>query len=65
MVLPAAFLMKRGSAPTDLNALTGLLTPPGIAILACWKSALERVWFMAECPLLILFIEMLVGNGVF
>jgi hypothetical protein len=30
ILLPEAFVMKRGSEPTDLKALTGLLTPPGI-----------------------------------
>jgi hypothetical protein len=30
IVAPSASLMNRGVPPTDLNALTGELTPPGI-----------------------------------
>ena len=39
---PFASLIKTGSPPTDLNALTGELTPPGITLLASVKSFLER-----------------------
>ena len=34
--------MKRGTPPTDPNARTGLLTPPGITRLARLKSSFER-----------------------
>jgi len=33
--------MKIGSRPTDLKARTGLLTPPGIRVLALAKSAVD------------------------
>src|SRR5215468_9116779 len=41
--LPRA--MKRGVSPTDPNARTGLLTPPGISLRARSKSLRERVVF--------------------
>src|SRR5215813_8114758 len=37
--------MKRGVSPTDPNARTGLLTPPGISLRARSKSLRERVVF--------------------
>jgi hypothetical protein len=45
---PEALETKTGSAPTDLKALTGLLTPPGIISLAAANSSEERRWFMAN-----------------
>jgi hypothetical protein len=44
---PTPFEMKTGSQPTDRQALTGLLTPPGIYFFACAKSCAEAVYFMS------------------
>src|SRR5512143_2137159 len=38
MTAPSALRMNSGSAPTDLQARTGLLTPPGITFWASLKS---------------------------
>src|SRR5262245_31510380 len=38
--------MKRGCPPTDRNARTGLLTPPGINCCACAKSLADRRVFI-------------------
>src|SRR5713101_3813325 len=45
---PDARRMKRGDAPTDLNARTGLSTPPGRIACARAKRREERVVFMAK-----------------
>src|SRR5690242_1284177 len=50
MWLPDALRMKRGSIPTDLNALTGLLTPPGIICRAISNNSWERSFFI-DSPL--------------
>src|SRR5437868_15454306 len=39
---PAARVMNNGAAPTDLNARTGLSTPPGIIACARVKRRAER-----------------------
>ena len=38
--------MNSGVAPTDLNARTGLSTPPGSSVCARAKSRSDRVVFM-------------------
>jgi len=38
---PQAPLTKKGRDPTDLNARTGLLTPPGMYLKASSKSLFE------------------------
>src|SRR5215813_6617749 len=45
-VAPEARAMKRGEPPTDLNARTGLSTPPGSNCCAREKSFCDRVVFM-------------------
>src|SRR5499427_9150827 len=45
-VEPDARLMNSGDPPTDLNARTGLSTPPGSSCCAREKSLSERVVFM-------------------
>src|ERR1700682_1031892 len=44
---PRARRMNSGDAPTDLNARTGLSTPPGRIFVARAKSRADRVVFMA------------------
>src|SRR5215831_4350747 len=45
-VAPEARAMKSGEPPTDLNARTGLSTPPGSSCCAREKSFCDRVVFM-------------------
>src|SRR5439155_18987721 len=45
---PDARLMKSGDAPTDLNARTGLSTPPGRIAWARVKRREDRVVVMAD-----------------
>src|SRR5215472_17186602 len=45
-VAPDARAMKSGEPPTDLNARTGLSTPPGSSCCAREKSFCDRVVFM-------------------
>src|SRR5688500_17077158 len=42
MRAPAPWWMNRGVPPTDLNARTGLLTPPGMNRCATSKRAADR-----------------------
>src|SRR5215831_18552067 len=46
IVAPDAFLMKSGDPPTDLNARTGLSTPPGSSCCAREKSLSDRFVFI-------------------
>src|SRR5947199_294217 len=48
MYAPDARRMKSGEAPTDLNARTGLSTPPGRMLSARVKRREDRVVFMRE-----------------
>src|SRR5213593_5235612 len=48
MWAPAARRMNSGSAPTDVNARTGLSTPPGRIRCAREKRREERAVFMAD-----------------
>src|SRR5579884_471829 len=50
ILLPFAFLIKRGFPPTDLNARTGELTPPGIRFSASWKRAADFSRFICQAP---------------
>jgi hypothetical protein len=43
---PCARFMKIGSQPTDLQALTGLFTPPGITCRASLNISSDKVFFM-------------------
>src|SRR5256885_9221868 len=45
-VAPDARVMNSGDPPTDLNARTGLSTPPGRSCCARKKSFCDRVVFM-------------------
>jgi hypothetical protein len=47
---PIAFFTKRGSQPTDLQARTGLLTPPGITVWAFAKYDFDLSMFMGYFP---------------
>src|SRR5215831_1029492 len=47
---PDARRMNSGEAPTDLNARTGLSTPPGRIACARAKRRVERVCFMDSLP---------------
>src|SRR5690349_13120791 len=42
--------MKSGCPPTDRNARTGLLTPPGMTRCAAAKSLLDAVVFIKSAP---------------
>ena len=42
MCEPLALRMNRGVPPTDLNARTGLFTPPGISSCARSNNAFDR-----------------------
>src|SRR5436190_18073594 len=45
---PLARLMKRGDAPTDLKARTGLSTPPGRILIADANNLAERFVFISR-----------------
>src|SRR4051812_46269448 len=47
-VAPEARLMNSGDSPTDLNARTGLSTPPGSSCCARAKSFCDAVVFMGN-----------------